>query len=124
MRGAAPPPPAPPPQTKAHRAVGVGHHPAAAPPSQLDEVLDLCRGPTDERRLVGLLLATKLLPALTAASGVGGGGSGDRDGGADAPAASTAPLRAVCDAVGLQFMERLLLPLSQQTGDGVEVSAA
>lgn len=96
--------------------------PAAAPPppaassAQLAEVLDLCRGPTDERRLVGLLLATKLLPGL-AAAGAGVGGS---DGGADA---SALPLRAVCDAVGLQFMERLMLPLRQPGVGGIEVGA-
>lgn len=83
-----PPPQSPPPQ------------PRAPSQSQLAEVLDLCRGPTDERRLVGLLLATKLLPALGDASG------GDGDAGAS-------PLRAVCDAVGLHFLERLMLPLSR-----------
>ena len=116
MRGAAPPRP---PNAGDPAAAGAGHRPPA-PSSQLAEVLDLCRGPTDERRLVGLLLATKLLPALAAASGGGGGGS-ERGGGADAPAAQTPPLRAVCDAVGLQFMERLLLPLSQPAGGDVEV---
>ena len=117
MRGAAPP--RPPNAGDPAAAAGAGHRPPA-PSSQLAEVLDLCRGPTDERRLVGLLLATKLLPALAAASGGGGGGS-ERGGGADAPAAQTPPLRAVCDAVGLQFMERLLLPLSQPAGGDVEV---
>lgn len=62
------------------------HAPPAGP--SLADCLDLLAGPTDERRLVGLLLATKLLPA-----------AGD-DG-----------LAAARRAVGPQFLERLLLPL-------------
>lgn len=54
----------------------------------LSDCLDLLRGPTDERRLVGLLLATRVLPR------------------GDATA-----LRAAKDAIGGSFLERLLLPL-------------
>ena len=80
-RATAPPPPTAPAPRPADKA--------------LADVLDLLRGPTDERRLVGLLLAAKLLPA---------GGE--------------ATLRAVCDAVGLEFLRRLLLPLTQETVGG------
>ena len=76
----APPPPPPPP----------------ASPS-LPDVLALLAGPTDERRLVGLLLMTKLLP------GVGDDG-----------------LAAARAAVGADFLERLTLPLVQAGGE-VEV---
>ncbi|CAL8468607.1 g8147 [Coccomyxa elongata] len=54
----------------------------------LEECIQLLKGPTDERRFVGLLLVTKLLPA------------GDAD-----------TIRAVYDSVGSQFIARLLLPL-------------
>ena len=61
--------------------------PAPAGPSMSD-CLDLLAGPTDERRLVGLLLATKLLPA-----------------------AGEEGLASARRAVGPAFLERLLLPL-------------
>ena len=92
---------------------GAGPRPPPSPAAQLAEVLDLCRGPTDERRLVGLLLATKLLPGLA------GGGRGSD--GASVAADAAARLRSVCDAVGLEFLQRLLLPLSQPAQGGVEV---
>ena len=82
--GPSSPPPPPPPANASPPA------PAALSP----DVLDLLRGPTDERRLVGLLLAVKSLP------------SAGNDG-----------LAAAREAVGAQFLERLLLPVA----DGVEV---
>jgi len=115
--GDAGPAPPPPPPARPHAPQQQQPQPPS-PAAQLADVLDLCRGPTDERRLVGLLLATKLLPALAAGAG---GGDDAGTAGTDA-AAATAPLRAVCDAVGLEFMERLMLPLSQPDGGGVEVS--
>ncbi|BDA43419.1 probable neurochondrin at N-terminal half [Coccomyxa sp. Obi] len=56
----------------------------------LEECIQLLKGPTDERRFVGLLLVTKLLPAGDAGT-----------------------IRAVYDSVGSQFIARLLLPLRQ-----------
>jgi hypothetical protein len=85
MAGASAPPPPPPPAD-------------AAPPRPapaLADCLDLLRGPTDERRLVGLLLAARLLP-----------GEGD------------AGLRAARGAVGPEFLARLLLPLHEERMDG------
>ena len=74
-----PPPPSQPPKTP---------EPASR---SLDDCLDLLRGPTDERRLVGLLLATRVLPKGDAAA-----------------------LSAAKEAIGDAFLARLLLPL----GDG------
>lgn len=75
--------------------------PAATPPDpssssrSLKDCLDLLRGPTDERRLVGLLLATRVLP------------KGD-----------DASLSAAREAIGDAFLERLLLPLDS-FGDSI-----
>lgn len=57
--------------------------------------MELLRGPSDERRFVGLLLVTKLLP------------SGD-----------AAAIKQVHDAVGDAFLSRLLLPARQRRAAG------
>ncbi|PRW45088.1 Neurochondrin family isoform 2 [Chlorella sorokiniana] len=77
----------------AQAAAASGAPPPQRTPEQLSaglaECLELLKGPADERRFVGLLLVTKLLPA------------GD-----------DATIRAVHAAVGPTFLSRLLLPLS------------
>ncbi len=57
-----------------------------------EQCLALLKGPGDERRFVGLLLVTRLLPA----------GSDDA-------------IRSVLDALGFEFLDRLLLPVVRQT---------
>ncbi|GLI65500.1 hypothetical protein VaNZ11_009048 [Volvox africanus] len=63
------------------------------------QCLELLRGPGDERRFVGLLLVTRLLPH----------GSDDA-------------VRKVLEALGAQFLHRLLLPL-RKPAQGPQVSA-
>ncbi|KAK9830359.1 hypothetical protein WJX72_011255 [[Myrmecia] bisecta] len=61
--------------------------------ASLQQCLQLLKGPSDEKRFVGLLLVTKLLPA------------GDDN-----------TIRAVYKAIGSRFLQRLLLPLQSQQG--------
>lgn len=75
------PPPPPPPE------------PPAPSSRSREDCLDLLRGPTDERRLVGLLLATRVLPRGDAAA-----------------------LSAAREAIGDAFLARLLLPLDDGAG--------
>lgn len=74
--------------------------PAAEPPS-LDACLELLKGPSDERRLVGLLLVTRLLAAPLA----------------------TDALPAVAAAVGPTFLARLLRGGGAQAGLAAAVAA-
>ena len=77
--------------------------PAATPEAptptsrSLEDCLELLRGPTDERRLVGLLLATRVLPKGDAAA-----------------------LSAAREAIGDAFLARLLLPLDDGVGPGAQ----
>eukprot|EP00803_Ostreobium_quekettii_P001617 evm.model.scf_224.7 EVM.evm.TU.scf_224.7 scf_224:61576-66989(-) len=69
----------------------------AAPDAGLQDCLALLRGPSDERRFVGLLLATKLLPA----------------GGEDAAVA-------IWQSIGPRFLRRMLLPVGGPAACGPE----
>mmetsp|Transcript_36419 Transcript_36419/g.81053 ORF Transcript_36419/g.81053 Transcript_36419/m.81053 type:complete len:1243 (+) Transcript_36419:134-3862(+) len=62
--------------------------------ANFSQCLELLKGPSDEKRFVGLLLATKLLPQ-----------GGD------------AAIRQVLDALGPKFLSRLLLPITRQRQD-------
>eukprot|EP00798_Chlamydomonas_sp_ICE-L_P007486 gene7486-631_t len=79
---------------------GSGRRPTAQPPdtttaewqANFTQCLQLLRGPTDEKRFVGLLLVTRLLP----------------DGSEEA-------IRQVLEALGLEFLDRLLLPITRDS---------
>ena len=92
MPSQSPSPPPPPPAATSE--------PPAPFSRSLDDCLDLLRGPTDERRLVGLLLATRVLPR------------------GDATALSAAR-----EAIGDGFLARLLLPLDAGVGSGAQKSS-
>jgi hypothetical protein len=78
------------------------------------QCLELLRSPTDERKLVGLLLVTKLVRQPGAEGGPAKIDATDAADAADAATESARELGEALEAVGAPFLRRLLLPLTRR----------